>query len=282
MLLGVTDASSLQNRTVLVFGGGSGIGEAVARGFSATRADVVVVGRTAVLLENVADEIKGRSITADVGDAESVAAVFSECGPVDVVVNAAAEQGGDEVIGELWETEPLAFADVVRTDFLGSYHVLRESIRSMESRSMKGRGMDGSVILFSGGGSVKPRARFGAYGASKSAVLRMVESTALELRQRGSSIRVFAVAPGAVHTAMTEEVLQIGAAAGEKEIEQARAISSGLGVPATMAYRLCHFLVGRQGAPLAGRLVHVNEDYEAYASRDLSDDAGCLRRVGYD
>lgn len=278
MLFGVSEASRIRAKpSVLVFGGGRGIGEAVARGFAAAGAEVMVAGRTSFQVENVADEIGGRSMTADIGDAESVAAVFSECGPFQVVVNSAAVQGGSGAVAELWKTDPPAFADVVRIDLLGSYHVLRESIRSMESNAL-----DGSVILFSGGGSTTPRPRFGAYGASKSAVLRMVESTALELRQRGSGIRIFTVAPGAVHTQMTEEVLRLDTPAGEEEVDLAMATSSGRGVSASLASRLCCFLAGPDSAGLAGRLVHIHEDYEAYASRTLSEAAGCLRRVGYE
>lgn len=272
MLFAVSDS-----RTVLVFGGGRGIGEAVARGFASEGAKVTVVSRTGVEVENVADEIGGRAMTADVGDADAVGAVFSECGPVDVVVNAAAIQGGEGAIGELWNTEPAAVASVIQIDFLGSYHVLRESIRSMREH-----GVGGSVITISGGGSTKPRPRFGAYGASKCAVLRLIESTALELRESGSGIRIFAAAPGAVHTEMTQEVLDHAALAGKTEEEQARMTSRGGGVSAEQASRLCRFLAKTRAAPLSGRLVHVNEDYEAIAARELSDAAGCLRRMGFE
>lgn len=268
--------SDSQGRTALVFGGGRGIGEAVARGFAAEGTRVVVVGRTGFQAENVADEIGGRAMTADVGDPGSVATVFEECGPVEVVVNAAAIQGGEGALGELWTTDPGAVASVIQIAFLGSYHVLRESIRSMENH-----GIAGSVIMFSGGGSVRPRVRLGAYGASKCAVLRLVESTALELRESGSAIRVFAVAPGAVHTEMTQEVLDHASLVGEAEVAQATLTSSGEGVSAERAFKLCSFLTTPQAAPLSGRLVHVNEDYEGHAAQGLSESAGCLRRVEY-
>lgn len=278
MLFGVIE--SLRNRpqsVVIVFGGGRGIGEAVARGFAVSGFRVVVVSRTPVELRRVANDIGGRAIVADIADATAVARVFSECGPVDAVVNAAAVQGGAGAIGELWRTRPESFAEVVKVNLLGSYHVLRESILSMGRH-----GIEGSIVLFSGGGSSAPRKRLAAYGTSKTAVLRMVEDTALELRETGSGIRVFAIAPGPVHTAMTEEVLRLQSLAGGEEVDMAVATVSGLGLPATLAARLCRFLVGPHSASLSGRLIHANEDYETYARHDLTDASGCLRRLDYE
>lgn len=278
MLFGVVEALGTRPQpVVIVFGGSRGIGEVIARSFAVSGFRVVVVSRTAVELSRVARDIGGRAIVADIADAKAVAGVFSECGPVDAVVNAAAVQGGPGAIGELWRTHPESFAHVVRVNFLGSYHVLRESILSMERH-----GIDGSVVLFSGGGSSAPRKRLAAYGTSKTAILRMVEDAALELRETGSGIRVFAVAPGPVHTSMTEEVLRLQSLAGREEVDMAVATVSGLGLPATLAARLCRFLVGPHSGSLCGRLIHVNEDYETYARHDLTDASGCLRRLDYE
>ena len=81
---------------------------------------------------------------------------------------------------------------------------------------------------------------------------------------------------------MTEEVLHLETSAGEEEVELAMATSSGRGVSADLAAKLCCFLASPHSAGLAGRLVHVHEDYEAHASRAMPDAAGCLRLVGYE
>lgn len=251
---------------MLVFGGSRGIGAAVAARFAREGASVTVVARGA-----------GPGIhCADVGDAQAVAAVFERAGPVQVVVNAAAIQGGAGAIGPLWETDPSAFAEVLRVNLLGSYHVLREALRSMRRHAV-----GGAVILFSGGGAAFPRPRFAAYGASKTAVVRLVESTARELAEAGSAIRVFAVAPGAVATAMTREIVEHAAQAGVAETASAQHTLEVEAVPPELAAELCLFLAGEDAASLSGRLLHVREPYRDYLRQALGDDAGRLRRIGF-
>ena len=52
-------------------------------------------------------------------------------------------------------------------------------------------------------------------------------------------------------------------------------------MPPERAADLCEFLASDAAAPLAGRLIHVNEPYREYVERDLDDAAGCLRRLDY-
>ncbi len=268
--------SKSSGRRVLIFGGGRGIGAEVARGFRAAGDEVVIVARSPAQVEATAREIGARGLTGDVGDAASVDAVFAQAGAVDVVVCAAAVQGGEGAIRPVWETDPEAFAAVAQINFLGSYHVLRAAIRSMQARES-----GGAVILFSGGGAAAPRPQFAAYGTTKTAVLRLVETAAAELALIDSPIRVFALAPGAVRTAMTEEVLALGAAAGTAEADAAAKIDAGDGVSPVMAAALSRFLASADAAPLTGRLIHVKEPYREYVSEALSEEAGCLRRAGY-
>ncbi len=256
----------------MVFGGGRGIGAAVGSAFATAGDTVTLVARTEAQVRETARQIGATALVADVGDPQAVARVFERVPMPDVVVHAAGVQGGPGAVGPLWETDPLAFAAVVRINFLGTYHVLRESLRRMQS---------GAVICFSGGGAAFPRPYFAAYGATKTGVLRLVETAQRELREQGREVSVFALAPGAVRTAMTEEVLALGVAAGSAEAEAARKITQGEGVPPQLAGELCRFLATPQARPLAGRLVHVKESYREYVRRGLSEASGCLRRIDY-
>ena len=262
---------------MLVFGGSRGIGATVAKAFAARGDRVTIAARTGRELEATARALGATAVVVDVADPDAVAAAFARTGPPDVTVHAAAIQGGPGAVGPLWETEPAAFAEVARVNLLGSYLVLRGAIRAL-----RGANRPGTVILFSGGGAAFPRPRFAAYGVTKTAVLRLVETTAQELREVGAPIAVFAIAPGAVHTAMTREILELEARAGGSEAEQAQKTIAGGGVPPEKAADLCLFLATPAARPLAGRLVHVNEDYRGYVTRALAQDAGCLRRAGYD
>ena len=80
------------------------------------------------------------------------------------------------------------------------------------------------VICFSGGGSTSPRPNFAAYGAAKTGVVRLVETLAVEWEKLPADIN--AVAPGAIFTRMTEQILARGEKlAGQKEFESASKLS---------------------------------------------------------
>lgn len=262
-------------RQVLVVGGSRGIGKAVAAAFVQAGCDVAIAARNRDEVAATAAALGATGLICDVSDAVQVEQAISALPSVDVVVNAAAVQGGRGAIGPLWDTEPASFARVIEINLVGTYNVLRSAIRHMRPRR------SGTVILFSGGGSTAPRPGFDAYGASKTAVLRLAESTQAALAAEGSAVRVFAVAPGAVATTMTQEILE-----NIDLVPQEAAAASGVaegkgGVPATMAADLCVFLSGEDSSPLAGRLVHVRESYRDYVRRGLGDDDGRLRRIGY-
>jgi NAD(P)-dependent dehydrogenase (short-subunit alcohol dehydrogenase family) len=212
----------------------------------------------------------------DVSDPDAVDRVLAASAPLDIVINAAAVQGGAGAIGALWDTEPKAVASLININLFGSYVVLRGALRRMRAQKR------GSVILFSGGGSTGPRPGFDAYGATKTGVLRLAESAQKALDDEGSTeVRVFAIAPGAVSTAMTQEVLAYAALV-PNEASAAREVAEGQGgVPASLAADLCLFLAEAEARPLAGRLVHVKESYRAYVTQQLDSDAGRLRRAAY-
>ncbi len=266
-------SSAAGPRHVVIFGGARGIGAAVAAAFVAAGDVVTIAARTAREVEAKAAELGARGVVADVTDPVAVDAVLDAADPVDVVVHAAAIQGGAGAIGPIWDTDPAAFARVVDINLTGSYVVLRAALRRLRARG-------GSVVMFSGGGSVFPRPGFDAYGATKTAVLRLVESAQRALDDEGSAVRLYAIAPGAVATAMTQEVLALAALV-PGEAESARKIAAGEGVPPERAAELCLFLATEAAAPLAGRLVHVKEPWRDYVGRALGPDAGRLRRADY-
>jgi len=259
-----------QPGSVLVFGGSRGIGAAVARFFVARGDRVGVVARRAT------GEHAGRTIVADVASDEAVSSAYQAFGEVDLVVHAAAVSGVPGAVGPLWQTDVAAFDEVVGVNLCGAYHVLHHGLRAMLAA-----GRAGTVVLFSGGGAAYARPRFAAYGAAKTAVVRLVESTAAELREAGHDIGVFAIAPGAVHTAMTEEVLADETRSGPAESDAARAVVRDGGVDPRRAAELCAFLATPRARSLAGRLLHVAEPYREYTERELAADAGCLRRRNF-
>lgn len=150
----------------------------------------------------------------DVSDADAVEDAFrdveAELGPLDALVNNAAVQGE----GEVRNTGPEEWDRVVDTNLRGVFLCVRAALPLLEAR----RG--GAVVNVS---SVHARATsrgLAAYAASKGGLSAFTRSLALELADAG--IRVNAVLPGAVDTAMLREGLGRGHLAGSDVEERIR------------------------------------------------------------
>ena len=89
--------SRLDGRTAIVTGGGSGIGRAICRRFASDGASVVVADLVGERAEEVAAEVGGRAVQADVTAAADVVRMAAEAGRVDVLVNNAGGGMADDL-----------------------------------------------------------------------------------------------------------------------------------------------------------------------------------------
>jgi NAD(P)-dependent dehydrogenase (short-subunit alcohol dehydrogenase family) len=260
---------SLAGTVAVVTGGGRGIGAAVARALAVAGARLFLVARTAAELEQVANGIDGTGAeadfaAADVADEASVERAVHECtlrfGAPDVLVNAAAVHGP---IGALWEVDTEEWWRAHRINLLGTMLCCRAVIPGMRAR---GRGR---IINFSGGGATAPRPGSSAYASSKTAVVRLTETLAEELR--GSGVTVNAIAPGTVDTRLQDDVIAAGPAAGADYdiVERLRATGTG-GVPAELAAALTVYLASDAAASLTGRLISApHDDWKSWDEMQL-------------
>jgi 3-oxoacyl-[acyl-carrier protein] reductase len=282
--------------SMLIFGGGRGIGLAVAETFVNNGFGVTVAARTpgeigaAVQILSAVGFAQG--CLADVAEPgqvqDVVGAHIEKFGEIGAVINAAAIQGP---IGYVWETDPHEWRKSVLVNLAGSFNVCRAVLPLMMKQNF------GALIFFSGGGAAYARPHFSAYGSSKTGVLRLVETineelheaqTALPASEAKEAVKVpgvfvYAVAPGAVYTRMTEEVLSSEQSAGKKAFTEALKTQREGGVPLSRVAELCLFLARERPWSLSGKLVHVNEPYRDYARSPENYDSvrGLLRRVPF-
>jgi 3-oxoacyl-[acyl-carrier protein] reductase len=122
---------------------------------------------------------------------------------------------------------------------------------------------------------------FSAYAASKAAIVRLTETLAEEVK--GFNIQVNAIAPGAVNTRLTDEILAAGAAAGEQALTVARRVKEKEGVTPEAAGELAVFLASDDSDGLTGRLISaVWDDWKSMNGRIdqiMASDLYTLRRV---
>ena len=111
--------------------------------------------------------------------------------------------GIQEPIGPAMEIDPLAWRKNLAVNLDGTFFAIRAFYPLLKKSSARAK-----MICFSGGGSTGPRPNFAAYGVAKTGVVRLVEMLAAEWQ--GNPPDINAIAPGAIFTKMTEEVLARG------------------------------------------------------------------------
>jgi NAD(P)-dependent dehydrogenase (short-subunit alcohol dehydrogenase family) len=116
----------------------------------------------------------------------------------------------------------------------------------------------GKIINISGGGATGPRPDFSAYACAKTALVRLTETLAQELKD--AKIDVNAVAPGAMNTRMLEETLAAGPHGASREYAAAVERAKSGGAPPERAAELVVFLASSASDGITGRLISAGWD----------------------
>jgi NAD(P)-dependent dehydrogenase (short-subunit alcohol dehydrogenase family) len=174
------------------------------------------------------------------------------------------------------EISPMAWRSTLAVNLDGTFFSIRAFYPLLRRAPRRAK-----VICFSGGGSTSPRPNFAAYGVSKTGVVRLVETLAAEWEKQPLDIN--AVAPGAIFSRMTEQVLARGAAAaGQIEFERASEQSRDNTAQLGQVLGLIEFLLSSQSDGISGKLISAQWDpWEKLQElkADLNSDLYTLRRI---
>lgn len=216
-------------KTVLITGGGTGLGRAMAQSFAAEGARVCVVGRRREKLDETVAAIEraggsALALAGDVRDAARIEAIVNEAasptGRIDVLVNNAA----GNFVCPSEELSPNGFKSVVDIVLLGTFNCTRYAFEPL-------RAAGGSIVnvVAAYAWSGEPGAVHSA--SAKAGVLAMTRTLAAEWGRFG--IRANAVAPGPIHTEGTDANLW---SVGDVEAQVRASVPLGrLGEPADVS-----------------------------------------------
>jgi 3-hydroxyacyl-CoA dehydrogenase / 3-hydroxy-2-methylbutyryl-CoA dehydrogenase len=189
----------IQGTRALVAGGASGLGAATVRLLASRGAEVVIADVQDDLGEELASEIGGRFVHADVTDSDEVAAAVSEAEGLRISVCCAGIGHAEKVAGSRGPHRLETFERVIRINLIGTFNVLRLASAAMTSNepdSESGeRGVcvnTASIAAFDGQiGQI-------AYATSKAGIAGLTLPAARDLA--GAGIRVCSIAPGTFDT----------------------------------------------------------------------------------
>lgn len=219
-----------------------------------------------------------RASRCDVGDWPQVARAAGEVAAalphIDGLITCAGTLGE---VGRALSTSPARWSATIRANLDGTYHALRAFNALLERAPRRAK-----VVCFSGGGATKPRARFSAYGVAKTGIVRLVETIAEE--ERGRPLDINAVAPGAINTRLTDEVIALGSAvAGEAEFAAAQKQKASGGDSLEQALGLVEWLLAPASDGITGRLLSAPWDpwptLDQHRAELAASDIYTLRRI---
>ncbi|HTU00463.1 MAG TPA: SDR family NAD(P)-dependent oxidoreductase [Candidatus Sulfotelmatobacter sp.] len=247
---------SSSGRVAVVTGAAAGIGFAIASRLARDGYDIGVADLDRVGAERAAEALQGlgrraAALCGDVGDRKAAFRVLEEAGGalggVDLLVNNA----GIARLGPLATFSETDWRELFRVNVDGVFFCCQAALPGMLARRR------GNIVNISSWNGKLGAPNFGAYSATKAAVISLTQALAREVASHG--IRVNAVCPGIVAgTPMRREVERAGLAFGlPPSVERAKTIPLGrLATPEDIAGMVA-FLASEEAAYMTGQAVNV-------------------------
>jgi NAD(P)-dependent dehydrogenase (short-subunit alcohol dehydrogenase family) len=277
------ERTELQGSVALVTGGGRGLGRVIAEALADSGAAVGVIGRTSEDLNETVRAIQSAGGVAaagcaDVSDepatAQAVGELRRRLGPVDVLVNNAGVCGP---IGPLWEAAADEWWRTIEINLRGVVACTRLVLPDMIARRR------GRILNITSHAGVFRWPGVSAYAVAKSAVIKLSENLAAEVRRDGVS--VLSVHPGLQPIGLTEAALAADAQPDSPEGRVAdwlrRELAQGRGADPNRAAQLIVRLASGRGDSLSGRHLSIHDDLDVLIERldEIRRDDLCTLRL---
>lgn len=199
---------NISGKVVLVTGGTTGLGKAIAMGLASAGAKVVAGSSSAGKVDAVARELGAghHAMQIDVTDESSVEmavkTTVEKFGRLDAVVNAAGVIARAPSI----DFKVSEFERIVKVNLTGSFIVAKTAAKAMLNNAPDARGHRGSIVFIASLNSYISLSEVLAYASSKSGVLGLVRGLANEWAPKG--LRVNAIAPGVFPTDLNRPLIE--------------------------------------------------------------------------
>ncbi len=196
----------LQNQTVLVTGGASGLGGATAELIVAAGGRVIIAdvnetaGKTATARLGASARFVKTDVTSELDVQNAVETSIKEFGALTGVVNAAGIGPAARVIGKSGPMPLEEFTRVIQINLIGTFNVIRLAAASMQNNQPTESGERGVIVNTASVAAYDGQIGQAAYSASKGGIVSLTLPVARELARIG--IRVMTIAPGIFDTPM--------------------------------------------------------------------------------
>jgi NAD(P)-dependent dehydrogenase (short-subunit alcohol dehydrogenase family) len=260
---------SLKEEVVLITGGSRGLGKAFALALAAAGARVAITARSEQDLKATAKEIADAGgqcvpIPADVTDeaARVISKVEQTFGPITLLVNNA---GRLRALGVVGDVDPSSWWQEIETNLRGPFLYAHAVLPGMQARRR------GRIINIASGAGLQGMPTVSAYVVSKTALIRLSETLALETANDG--IKVFAVHPGTVRTPMTSyahDAPEVAQRAPEVQQWFQQLFAEGADTPIERSVNLILRLAAGEGDSLSGCYIDVDDDLEVLVKEHSS------------
>jgi NAD(P)-dependent dehydrogenase (short-subunit alcohol dehydrogenase family) len=241
-------------KSIVIAGASSGIGAALTRALAADGHKLFVCARR---MDRLAKVVEGYSSVfytgCDVAREAEVENFFRQVAErthaLDVLIHCAATLGPIGVFHEVNSDEWMA---AVMTNLFGAYLVAKNAVPLMKAERRP------RIIILSGGGAFDPMPRVSAYGVSKAAIVRLVETLAVELAPR--NIAVNAVAPGFVATEIHQTTIAAGRERGGEHYERTARLVSEWDDSMDVPVDCVRYMISDAATRLTGKTISARYD----------------------